>query len=267
LLFVCSVAVPASILADDYWELATIPTCRDDTFTTCNQLSPGVVQVHDLQGPSSAPDLDWMVVETKARRSYEVNVRGSNMFFAPDEVLCPSCSRVERVDAAGALLTAGTGVDGVHPLSATAVHVAVRWIGGAASQRDYIRVGGDTFNSFTANDRYEVIMRDTTLAVPRWNNASTQTTVLLISNQSPDAVTGSVFFYGPSGTLLHTEPLSIAVAGVQVMNTATFAPLAGLAGSATVAHTGGYGALAGKAVALEPGTGFTFDTAMSYVPY
>jgi hypothetical protein len=28
----------------------------------------------------------------------------------------------------------------------------------------------------------------------------------------------------------------------------------------TVAHDGAYGALAGKAVALEPATGFTFDT-------
>ena len=30
----------------------------------------------------------------------------------------------------------------------------------------------------------------------------------------------------------------------------------------TVTHDGGYGVLVGKAVSLEPGTGFTFDTLM-----
>jgi len=30
----------------------------------------------------------------------------------------------------------------------------------------------------------------------------------------------------------------------------------------TVTHDGGYGGLVGKAVSLEPGTGFTFDTLM-----
>ena len=31
-------------------------------------------------------------------------------------------------------------------------------------------------------------------------------------------------------------------------------------------HDGGYGALAGKAVALEPSTGFSFDSPMTYKP-
>jgi hypothetical protein len=42
--------------------------------------------------------------------------------------------------------------------------------------------------------------------------------------------------------------------------------LAGHSGSAQIAQLGGYAALAGKAVALEPATGFTFDTLVTPVP-
>jgi hypothetical protein len=34
-----------------------------------------------------------------------------------------------------------------------------------------------------------------------------------------------------------------------------------------IAHVGGYGALSGKAVSLEPSTGFTFDTAMTPIAH
>jgi hypothetical protein len=47
-----------------------------------------------------------------------------------------------------------------------------------------------------------------------------------------------------------------------VLNTATLGFAAGQSGSITVANTARYGDLAGKAVALEPATGFTFDTLM-----
>ena len=40
------------------------------------------------------------------------------------------------------------------------------------------------------------------------------------------------------------------------------AGLAGASGAMTVAHDGGYGGLVGKAVALEPATGFSFDSPM-----
>jgi hypothetical protein len=54
--------------------------------------------------------------------------------------------------------------------------------------------------------------------------------------------------------------------GVQVIQTASNPALSGGSGSALIAQLGGYGALAGKAVALEPATGFTFDTAITPVP-
>jgi hypothetical protein len=45
-----------------------------------------------------------------------------------------------------------------------------------------------------------------------------------------------------------------------VVSTVSLPALIGQAGSIRVAHDGRYGDLTGKAVALEPATGFTFDT-------
>jgi hypothetical protein len=44
------------------------------------------------------------------------------------------------------------------------------------------------------------------------------------------------------------------------VSTASLAGLAGQSGSIRVTHDGRYGELMGKAVAIEPGTAFTFDT-------
>ncbi len=46
------------------------------------------------------------------------------------------------------------------------------------------------------------------------------------------------------------------------MNTSTVSGVSGQSGILTVSHGGGYAALVGKAVAVEPSTGFTFDTAL-----
>ena len=45
-----------------------------------------------------------------------------------------------------------------------------------------------------------------------------------------------------------------------VLNTSTV--VSGIGGTVTFSNDAPFGALAGKAVAVEPGTGFTFDTAM-----
>jgi hypothetical protein len=227
---------------------------------------PGFAQTHDLESHPTGPDIDWMVVESKAERSYEADVRGGNVVYAYDLASCGFCNLVRRVDASGTVLTEGVAVDGKHPFGNTAVHVVVRWIA-TATQREFIRVGGDTISAYTANDRYEIVLRDTTLAVPRWNNFRDQMTVLLISNQSAGPVKGSIFFYDAGGELLHTEPLDVPLHGLQVLRTEDIGALAGSSGSAAIAHDGGYGALAGKAVSLEPATGFAFDTPMTYVPY
>jgi hypothetical protein len=261
----CSVLACAAATAHDMWEASAIPECIDDAPTTCNQLMPGVPQVHDLQGAPPDQDRDFMLLETKARRSYEVDVRGSNFPF--EGPTCTQCPEIRRVNAAGTVLTTATFLEPVHTLTNTVVRGTVRWTGGAADQRDYIRVTGPPLVTLGAGDRYEIMFRDTTLLLPRWNNSATQTTVLLIANHAPHAVTGTVNFYDNAGALVHGEQFTIARSGTRVMSTAAISALAGNSGSATVTHNGGYGELAGKAAALEPATGFTFDTQMTYVPY
>ncbi len=55
--------------------------------------------------------------------------------------------------------------------------------------------------------------------------------------------------------------------GNAVFNTASVAALQNVSGTAALAHTAPYGTLAGKAVALEPATGFTFETPLEPIPY
>jgi hypothetical protein len=50
------------------------------------------------------------------------------------------------------------------------------------------------------------------------------------------------------------------------VNTSTIVGVAGQGGTLTVSHDGRYGDLAGKTVALEPSSGFSFDSPMTARP-
>jgi hypothetical protein len=98
------------------------------------------------------------------------------------------------------------------------------------------------------DDAYRITARETTATISRFNNTATQATVLLLQNRETTPVEGHVFFWSPAGTLLASRSFALAPRGSS-----------GSSGSITVTHGGPYGALAGKAVALEPATGFAFD--------
>ena len=68
----------------------------------------------------------------------------------------------------------------------------------------------------------------------------------------------------PESATLARALLHLGAAQLLVLNTATLA--GGLSGSATVMHDGPYGGLVGKAVALEPATGFSFDSPLASRP-
>ena len=57
-----------------------------------------------------------------------------------------------------------------------------------------------------------------------------------------------------------SQALTLAPHATFVLNTATLAP--GISGTLTLSHDGAYGEVSGKAVAVEPATGFTFDTSL-----
>jgi hypothetical protein len=231
---------------------------------TCNQLIHGARQTHDIQAVSPARDEDWYVVETKARRSYEAALYSVSTVPTPGSTALGTL--MTRTDNAGVLLQSAIGPDGPLNYSNDSGWLALRWIGGAANARERVRVQGKSFGSPGTNDEYDISFVDTTYDVARWNNASGQITVFLIRNASPATVAGSVFFYDAAGALLATVAVSVPVNGLQAINTAAIPALAGLGGSAAIAHTGGYGALSAKSVALEPASGFSFDTPATPVP-
>jgi len=66
----------------------------------------------------------------------------------------------------------------------------------------------------------------------------------------------------PAGALLATQAFSLAAKNTLVVGTVTIAGLSGQSGAITIAHDGRYGDLTGKAVALEPATGYSFDSPM-----
>jgi len=252
------------LAADDIWE--TSPSfVTDDGASTPNQLVHGAVQTHDIEGPQSAgpTDQDFSSVRARARHSYEVRLFSTNTCFQAN---AQSCGTLDRVAADGTtVLAPGIEPDGRLPAGG-AGWMALRWTSGA-DQADVIRVRGYVNFPASAVNQYDIQMLDTTYLVPRWNNSGTQLTVFLIQNGSTSPITGSVFFYNAGGTILHTQPLSLAANGLQIVSTAGIPALAGASGSAAIAHDGTYGALAGKAVSLEPSTGFTFDTLIAPIPH
>ena len=85
---------------------------------------------------------------------------------------------------------------------------------------------------------------DTTYSISRFNNSATQVTLLVIQNTSTDTVAGTAWLWNAAGTLVISQPFSLAPNAVFVVNTSTLAP--GVGGSITVSHDGRYGSLAGQ---------------------
>jgi hypothetical protein len=256
-ILVASLAVltTAPLLRADVWDEGP------DADNTCgatsdNDLIHGVSQVHDLgalTGPSI--DQDFYTLASRPYSSYEVVLDGLtgdlNNGGNPDfefERLDTSCAPVQTFVAAG-----GWGFSR-----------AIRWQSGGTGALGLIRVGDAACGTTcTAADQYHLRFYDTTYAVPRFNNSATQTTILIVQNPTHYAVDATAWFFDNAGVLLGSASLTLPPHATNVLNTSTIAPVAGQAGSIMISNNARYGDLAGKAVALEPGTGFTFDTAMT----
>jgi hypothetical protein len=115
-----------------------------------------------------------------------------------------------------------------------------------------------------ADDVYRLRAYETTYAVPRFNNSGSQISILLLQNPADYSASGTIYFWSANGTAAGTQPFSLAAKALLVLNTATVVPAA--SGSMTIAHDARYGDLAGKIVALEPATGFSYDTTVTPRP-
>jgi len=250
-------AASAAPSSADVWD--NDPNNEDDGNGTDNELFHGDVQVHDLESdPGVAADQDWFAIRSRPFSSYEVLISGLQ-----GEIWGSTNASVDRVDGTGAVLTAGAPPPGGQNSSQS-----VRWANNSGSQsNDYIRVDGNTAdcNVFcSASSQYTIRMRETTGAISRFNNAGSQTTVLILQNPTDYAIVGTVYFWDSAGTQAGSQPFLLQPKALSVINTPTIVP--GMAGSITITQNGRFGDLQGKSIALEPSTGFSFDTPMTYRP-
>jgi uncharacterized protein DUF11 len=112
------------------------------------------------------------------------------------------------------------------------------------------------------DDTYRIRAYETTYSVPRFNNSGTQVTVLVLQNPTSYTIAGTVRFQASSGAQVAEETFSLDPKETLVLNTATVPGANGISGAITIDHYGRYGDLTGKTVALEPATGFSFDSAL-----
>ena len=258
-LVLAGVLVPAAlpVSAVDRWEaVSAIAPVGDDDSTTINEPRHGAVQVgHDFD---SASDQDWIRFIGRARRSYEARVSSGSAPWT--SVACPpgTCASFDLVDSGGVVVIPGAP-DG---LPSTAQ--SVRWASGDVDAPYYLRA---ISNTGLTGLTYDLVLYDTTLFLPRFNNVGTQTTVVLLQNTRTTPVGGFIHFFDGLGAHLHSQNFTLQGNATFVFPTVGIPALQNVAGSATVAHTAGYGGVTGKGVALEPATGFTFDTPLSVLPY
>jgi hypothetical protein len=156
--------------------------------------------------------------------------------------------------------------------------VALRWqntstAGPFGMVFEWLRVrSGNCALACGPEDQYRFRFFDTTIAVPRFNNASGQVTVLIVQNITSwiRPIAGTVYFWDAGGALpghlLGSSTFSLLGNDALVLNTTTVPGVAGQGGTITISHDGGYGNLAVKAVALEAATGFSFDSPGLYKP-
>lgn len=219
--------------------------------TTENELVHGSDQLHDLGVlAGNIADNDWYQISQKPFSSYEIVVDATSGDIGTGLV-------VTRTDTGGSTVLQTSAAVGV------GYSRSLRWMNSGSAEVNGERihvVSGSCTTDCGPDDVYRLRAYETTYAVPRFNNSGTQVTVLLLQNPTNYAITGHVYFWDAAGTMLHDEPLTVGPKNLTILNTSSIGALTGFSGSVSVTHDGRYGDLAGKAVALEPATGFSFDS-------
>jgi plastocyanin len=208
------------------------------------ELGHGSQITEDLNG---APDL--YRIGQKGYSSYEVVV---------DPVAGNPALTLSRVDGSGTLIQPGLS------LSTVNMSQSLRWPNTTAANVDAERVrvsNASCGTSCSTSDVYALRAYETTLAIPRYNQTGTQSTVVVLQNPTSYGIAGTVYFWNATGGLVSSAPFAVPAKGAFVLAGGNVVGVPGTSGTITIAHDARYGDLTGKAVAIEPATGFTFDTA------
>ena len=246
---------------------AVITSCRlasagDDIWEVDDSLSVGVdntlfhgapPQVHNI-GPwgdfntGFRADEDWFILVARPQRSYEV--------------LVSSAAGLNRhLEARDVMRTNGfVGVQDSAGLATGRVRT-LRWIEPDPVVSTHVLVSGNVHMRKEAI--YTIQFRETTLYCPRYNNTATQGSILIVQHTAPEGVTGGLCqfaarFHDSTGNETGSTSQALFLNASKVISTKALT--GATSGSAFIAHTCGWGGLKAKIVALEPATGFSFDT-------
>jgi uncharacterized repeat protein (TIGR01451 family) len=219
-----------------------------------SELAHGSRFLADLAGTGGAADVDLYRIRQEPLSSYEVVIDATS-----GDVGAGQGPALERVGPDGSTVLQSSLPVGAGPSR------SLRWANTSSVIEDshYVRVRSQSCGSDCGpDDVYRLRSFETTYTIPRFNNSSTQVTVVIVQNRGNDVVSGRLYFWSAAGTLLHEQPFGLGPRALLSLNTATVAALQGQSGSVTLAADAQYAMLAGKAVALEPATGLSFDSTM-----
>jgi hypothetical protein len=224
------------------------------------ELSHGFDQMYDLAAqPGPAADTDIFRIAQQPRSSYEVVVDSTS-----GDIGGPGAPvSLDRITADG--LTVLQSAQGV----GVGFSRSLRWQNTTSVEitDELLRVqSAGCTTDCGPDDVYRIRAYETTYSVPRFNNSGTQLTVLILQNPTNYTISGSAWFWSTAGALLGNQAFTLTAKATLVLNTATVPGVGGQGGTMSVSHDGRYGDLTGKTVALEPATGFSFDSPMEVRP-
>ena len=223
------------------------------------ELAHGTLLWEDLAAlPGPVADEDVFRIFREPRSSYEVVIDS-----ASGDVSGASGISLQRVGADLATVLQDSVAVGVG--FARSLRMENPTSQGVGDEAVRVRSAGCTTDC-GADDVYRIRAYETTYSIPRFNNTGGQMTVVVVQNHGDEPVLGNLWFWGTTGSLLGSRALALGPRGTLVLDTTTVPGVSGGSGAITVSNDGSYGVLTGKAVALEPSTGFTFDTPMAPRP-
>jgi len=243
--FFVNLTSPSNATLGDAQGLGTIAD-DDAASLSSNELNHGSRQWADML---VRPDL--YRIGQRPYSSYEVVVDATSGDIVPAALQRLAGNNVTVVQSASPVGVGGS--------------LSLRWENSTSLivVNQHVRVDGACATPCGADDVYRIQALETTYSIPRFNNAGSQVTVLLLQNPAAYTVAGNIWFWSATGVQLGSRAFSLPARQALVLNTATVAGVAGHGGTITISHDGRYGDLAGKTVALEPSTGFSFDSPMT----
>ena len=263
---------------------ATVAAAASGTIANLLSVVPPTGVDDLVAGNNSASDVDVVAADRTelqhgTTRTVSLDAAGQRYFaisqrpYASYEVVVDQVSGdVGELASPFRLERLSSGLTVVTSASATGVGFSrsLRWLNTSATVVDgeAVRMASTSCASDCGpDDAFRVRAYDTTYDLARFNNAAGQGTVVVLQNNGGSSASGRLYFWSASGALLASAPFAaLPPRGVLVVNTAALAGTAGVAGSITVANDAPYGTLAGKAVAIDPATGASFDTLLRSRP-